>query len=147
MIFQTVKVLLIVALIQGPEQGLIKFPSDYSFDELVERSSKRLVKERFKVFNIINHNLEGGNSATMLRPTATIVFGSPTAGTKLLSCDQMMGFELPLKILIWQDQDGKNWIGFKDPMRYLDEYKLQDCRQTLDKTKLILTDLCLTISE
>ena len=50
-----------------------------------------------------------------LRPADLLIFGNPKGGTPLMQACQTMGIDLPLKTLVWQDQDGKTWLGYNDP--------------------------------
>ena len=55
-----------------------------------------------------------------MRPTKLVVFGSPKAGTPLMLAAPSVAIDLPLKLLVWEDGDGKTWISFNDP-EYLRE--------------------------
>lgn len=48
-------------------------------------------------------------------PNKLLIFGKPTAGTPLMLAAPLAGIDLPLKILIWQDRDGKVWVSYNDP--------------------------------
>lgn len=50
-----------------------------------------------------------------LRPTELILFGNPKAGTPLMQVVQTIGIDLPLKALVWEDADGRTWLGYDDP--------------------------------
>ena len=50
-----------------------------------------------------------------LRPTTVIIFGNPRAGTPLMQAQQPIGLDLPLRMLVWQDGEGKVWTSYNDP--------------------------------
>ena len=50
-----------------------------------------------------------------LRPTELLIFGDPTAGTRLMQAEQTIGIDLPLKALVWEDANGGVWISYNDP--------------------------------
>src|SRR3712207_8156991 len=50
-----------------------------------------------------------------LRPTEVLIFGNPRAGTPLMQAAQTVGIDLPLKVLVWQDQVGRTWLAYNDP--------------------------------
>jgi uncharacterized protein (DUF302 family) len=50
-----------------------------------------------------------------LRPTELLIFGDPTAGTRLMQAEQTIGIDLPLKALVWEDANGGAWISYNDP--------------------------------
>jgi uncharacterized protein (DUF302 family) len=50
-----------------------------------------------------------------LGPTTVLIFGNAQAGTKLMQIDQRIGIDLPLKLLVWSDKDGKTYVSYNDP--------------------------------
>lgn len=47
--------------------------------------------------------------------TKLLMFGSPKAGTPLMLAVPTMAIDLPLKILIWEDIQGKIWASYNSP--------------------------------
>ena len=50
-----------------------------------------------------------------LRPTELLIFGNAKGGTPLMQSVQTIGIDLPLKILIWEDEAGDTWLSYNDP--------------------------------
>jgi uncharacterized protein (DUF302 family) len=50
-----------------------------------------------------------------MRPTKLVIFGSPKAGTPLMLAAPSCAIDLPLKILIWEDSEGKVWVSYNRP--------------------------------
>ena len=48
-----------------------------------------------------------------LRPTQVLIFGNPKAGTPLMQSRQSIGLDLPLRVLVWEDGEGKTWLSFR----------------------------------
>ena len=44
-----------------------------------------------------------------------LIFGNPKAGTPLMVQVPAAGLDLPLKVLAWEDEAGKVWVGYNDP--------------------------------
>jgi uncharacterized protein (DUF302 family) len=63
----------------------------------------------------VDHAGAAAKAGLELRPTDLLVFGNPKGGTPLMQVNQTIGIDLPLKVLVWQDQDGKTWLGYNDP--------------------------------
>jgi uncharacterized protein (DUF302 family) len=55
-----------------------------------------------------------------MRPTKLLIFGSPKAGTPLMLAAPSAGIDLPLKILVWEDGQGKVWVSYNS-LDYLRE--------------------------
>jgi len=71
-----------------------------------------------KGLSILAHIDHAGAAAKVgmdLRPTDLLIFGNPKGGTPLMQASQTLGIDLPLKALVWQDQDAKTWLGYNDP--------------------------------
>jgi uncharacterized protein (DUF302 family) len=50
-----------------------------------------------------------------LRPTDLLIFGNAKGGTPLMQQAQTAGIDLPLKALVWQDEQGATWLSYNDP--------------------------------
>jgi uncharacterized protein (DUF302 family) len=55
-----------------------------------------------------------------MHPTKLLIFGSPKAGTPLMLASPSIAIDLPLKILVWEDSQGKVWVSYNSPA-YLQE--------------------------
>jgi uncharacterized protein (DUF302 family) len=55
-----------------------------------------------------------------MRPTKLVIFGNPKAGTPLMLASPSSAIDLPLKILVWEDGQGKVWLSYNSP-NYLSE--------------------------
>jgi uncharacterized protein (DUF302 family) len=55
-----------------------------------------------------------------MRPTKLLVFGAPKAGTLLMLATPSIAIDLPLKILVWEDNQARAWISYNSP-EYLEE--------------------------
>jgi uncharacterized protein (DUF302 family) len=50
-----------------------------------------------------------------MRPTKLLIFGSPKAGTPLMLAAPSIAIDLPLKVLVWEDAQGKVWLSYSSP--------------------------------
>ena len=50
-----------------------------------------------------------------MRPTKLLIFGSPKAGTPLMIASPSVAIDLPLKVLVSEDANGKVWISSNPP--------------------------------
>lgn len=104
----------------GGKNGIVEVPSHYSVEETVDRL-KRLLEERgIELFCMIDHSGEAAKVGMKMRPTKLLIFGNPRAGTPLMLAAPSIAIDLPLKILVWEDADGKVWLSYNSP-RYLAE--------------------------
>ena len=97
------------------ENGMITILSRHSVDETVATVKKALEAKGVKLFALIDHSGEAEKAGLPMRPTKLVIFGSPKAGTPLMIAAPSIAIDLPLKILVWEDADGKVWIAYNAP--------------------------------
>jgi uncharacterized protein (DUF302 family) len=96
-------------------QGIITSQSLYSFAETVEKLEALLKEKGIKLFTIIDHSGEAASAGLAMPSTRVFVFGNPKGGTPLMLTTPSLAIDLPLKILIAEDAQGKVWISWNDP--------------------------------
>ena len=42
-----------------------------------------------------------------------LIFGNPQAGTPLMQSNQTIGLDLPLRVLVWEDEESKAWLTYR----------------------------------
>lgn len=98
--------------------GMITLPSMHSTPATMDRLETIAKARDLKIFGRIDHAAGARSIGQALRPTELLIFGHPKGGTPLLQCAQAYGLELPLRVLAWEDAQGKSWLGYKDPASY-----------------------------
>ena len=96
------------------EDGLVSVASRYSVKDTLDRLEADLKAKGITVFARIDHAAGAASVAMPLRATEVLIFGNPKAGTPLMQSNQTIGIDLPLKMLAWQDADGKVWLAYND---------------------------------
>jgi uncharacterized protein (DUF302 family) len=95
--------------------GIVDVPSNHSVDETVERIKNILQSKSVTLFALIDHSGEAEKVGMKMRPTKLLIFGSPKAGTPLMLAAPSIAIDLPLKILVWEDAQGKVWLSYNSP--------------------------------
>jgi uncharacterized protein (DUF302 family) len=85
--------------------------SRYSFSETIERLSKAIADGGNTIFATIDQAAAAETAGLPLRPTTLIIFGNPKGGTPLMEAFPLVGLELPLKLLVW-DEDGNVSVAY-----------------------------------
>ena len=91
-------------------KGLIDIPSNHAVDETVERLKGILQAKGITLFALVDHGGEAAKAGMKMRPTKLLIFGNPKAGTPVMLAAPSSAIDLPLKILIWEDAQGKVWV-------------------------------------
>jgi uncharacterized protein (DUF302 family) len=84
-------------------------------DETVKRLQSVLAQKGLQVFALVDHSGEAEKVGLKMRPTKLLIFGSPKAGTPLMVAAPTLAIDLPLKVLVSQDESGKVWVCFNSP--------------------------------
>ena len=121
--------------------GLINVASQYSFNETVDNLEKVLLNNGMTIFARVPHSSDALKVNIELQPTELIIFGNPQVGGKLMQCAQTVGIDLPLKALVWQDEDGSVWISYNDPDYLKQRHDMATCDMQLKKVAGALNKL------
>jgi uncharacterized protein (DUF302 family) len=100
--------------------GIVNKPSKRSVEQTVEALTNILKSKGVAVFALIDHSGEAEKVGLKMRPTKLLIFGNPKAGTPLMLASPSTAIDLPLKLLVWEDADGKVWLSYNSP-EYLRE--------------------------
>ena len=101
-------------------KGIIDAPSNHSVDQTVDKLKGILEAKGVNLFALVDHSGEAAKVGMKMRPTKLLIFGSPKAGTPVMLAAPSSAIDLPLKILIWEDDYGKVWVSYNSP-EYLQE--------------------------
>jgi uncharacterized protein (DUF302 family) len=105
---------------QATNNGIVDKLSHHSVDETVERLKGSLQSKGVTLFATVDHSGEAEKVGMKMLPTKLLIFGSPKAGTPLMQAAPSVAIDLPLKILVWEDAQGKAWVSYNSPA-YLQE--------------------------
>ena len=96
-------------------KGIIDRLSNHSVDQTVEKLKNILQSKGVTLFALVDHSGEAEKVGMKMRPTKLLIFGSPKAGTPLMLASPSIAIDLPLKILVWEDGQGKVWLAYNSP--------------------------------
>src|SRR6201997_225214 len=102
------------------ENGIIEIPSRYAVDQTVRRLKEILAAKGVTLFAIIDHSGEAEKVGLKMPSTKLLIFGNPKGGTPLMLASPSAAIDLPLKMLVAEDSQGKVWISYNSP-EYLEE--------------------------
>jgi uncharacterized protein (DUF302 family) len=97
------------------ESGVVRIASSHSVAETVARLEGLLKERGVLVFARIDFSGDAGRAGLTMRPEQMLVFGNPKAGTPLMQAEPVVGLDLPIKALVFEDAAGKTWIAWNDP--------------------------------
>jgi uncharacterized protein (DUF302 family) len=114
-----------------------------STDEYVPTAARlveAITRRGLTVFARIDHAAAARSAGLDLPPEEVFIFGNPQAGTPLMQRDPRVGYELPLRILLWQAGD-RVLVGYRDPKELAVRYDLGEERSILDRMAALLSEV------
>jgi uncharacterized protein (DUF302 family) len=97
--------------------------SKHGYRETAERAVGAIEARGLTLFARIDHAAAARAAGLELADEEVLLFGNPRAGTPLMRSDPRIGFELPLRILIWADASGV-LLGYRDPRELGGAYEI-----------------------
>ena len=102
------------------DNGIIDARSQHSVEQTVERLTAVLHAKGVTLFALVDHSGEAAKIGMTMPPTKLLIVGNPKAGTPLMLAAPSVAIDLPPKILVWEDAQGKTWLSYNSPA-YLQE--------------------------
>jgi uncharacterized protein (DUF302 family) len=95
--------------------GLITKQSNYSVAETIQRFEAAVganTANGWMVFTRLDHAAAAQKQGLEMRPRTVIVFGNPKQGTPSMQKTATLAIDVPLKALVWEDDQGKVWLTY-----------------------------------
>ena len=100
--------------------GIVRLRSNYSVDQTIQKLEALLEVTGVRLFAVIDHGGEANRAGLEMQSTKLLIFGDPKAGTPIMLATPSAALDLPLKILVAEDEAGLVWISYNTP-EYLRE--------------------------
>ena len=94
------------------DDGLITWPSPYAPHETLARLLSEVTDRGLFIFAIIDHAQAAKQAGLEMRPASVVIFGNPKGGTPLMQMAPTIAIDLPLKALVWEDENGKTQLTY-----------------------------------
>jgi uncharacterized protein (DUF302 family) len=120
-------------------EGLTSIQSSFGPKATMDRLDAEISEREMIVFARIDHAAGAAEVGLTLRPTELIIFGNARGGTPLMQSVQTVGIDLPLKLLVWQDAQGKTWISYNEPGWIARRHGVSDAQSVVNKMADLLS--------
>lgn len=109
---------------QTSATGITDIASHHTVDETVAKLQESLQAKGVALFALIDHSGEAEKAGMKMRPTKLLIFGNPKAGTPLMLAAPSIAIDLPLKMLVWENDQGKVWVSYNSPEYLMQRHNL-----------------------
>lgn len=106
-------IVLVMTLSLSANDIIVK-KSSCSVDVTVNHIKSIVRAKGLSVFAIINHHGNAKAVDMKLNESKMVVFGNPKLGTALMQQDMLVGLDLPIRILVYVDTDGRVKMAYRD---------------------------------
>lgn len=111
-------------------QNLSIYKSSRSVEETVERIVNIIKNKKLVFFETVAHDQVAKEYGVEIPPTRMILFEDPNLMIELVSCRQTTALDLPMKILVWEENEDV-YIGFFDPKVMKKRFLLEECEDII----------------
>lgn len=96
------------------EADVVTKLSPHPVAETVSKLAGIISAKGIRLFAVIDQSAEARQAGLSLRETTLVIFGSPAAGTPVMAAAPLAALDLPLKVLVWDD-DGQTIVSYYSP--------------------------------
>lgn len=132
--------LLVLLGFAASAQEFTSVRSDFSAKETHSRLVKNIEEKGLRIFQVVDHSKAAEDAELSLKPVKVVMFGNPKMGTPLMQADPRVGLELPMKMLIYETEEGV-FVGYKEPLRLRENYEVGDHQPLLQKMSETMAEL------
>ena len=106
------------------DQGIVRIRSTQNVPQTMEKLDQLLRAHGLTIFARIDFSGDAARAGLTMRPEQMLIFGNPKGGTPLMQQAPTAGLDLPLKALVWEDDQGATWVGYNTPDYILQRHGL-----------------------
>jgi uncharacterized protein (DUF302 family) len=120
--------------------ALLTSPSPRGVRETADRVVESLERRGVSVLARIDHGGAARAAGLKLADEELLIFGDPRVGTLLMQSDPEVGYELPLRLLVW-DERGQTKIAYRPARELAAEYELGDATAVVERIDGLLAQI------
>jgi len=137
----TIAMMMAATAVAEARETMIVKPSSHSVSATMDRLESVLRAKGITPVARVDHAAAGAKVQMKLRPTQVLIFGNPKLGTPLMQSNPRIGLDLPLKVLAWEDEKGKVWVGYTAPADLAKRHAISDRDEVIKKMTGVLDAL------
>lgn len=94
--------------------SVLALVSAYDLDTTLAKLKTALATAGAIVFADVDQREAAALAGLELRRTRLILFGNPKAGTPVMVANPHAALELPLRLVVWEDDEGRTHVDYRD---------------------------------
>ncbi|SDI95723.1 DUF302 domain-containing protein [Pseudomonas abietaniphila] len=121
--------------------GLVTRVSKNNWADTAERLLDAIRQLGIEPVARINQAAAAQKAGLSLLASEVIIFGNPAVGTYLMQSAPTIALELPLKILVWQDESGTTNVSYNQPQWLANRHGLRGHEERIRAISQMMKDL------
>ena len=89
-----------------PAEGILTHRSPWAFEPTLDRLRTTFAAKGLKIFADIDQQAEARAVGLDQPAMHLLLVGNPRAGTPIMTANPLVGIDLPLKVLVWEQTPG-----------------------------------------
>ena len=94
------------------DNGIVTVSTQRTVEQAADALASLIQAKNIILFARIDFAADAQRAGLAMPPAQLFVFGNPRAGTPLIQAVPSVALDLPLKVLVWQDSDGRVWLSY-----------------------------------
>jgi uncharacterized protein (DUF302 family) len=94
------------------DNGIVNVPTRRTVEQAADAFASLIEAKHIILFARIDFAADAQRAGLAMPPSQLLVFGNPRAGTPLMLAAPSVALDLPLKVLVWQDEAGQVWFSY-----------------------------------
>lgn len=123
--------LLMFAVLLGPPRaamavpaGLVTKKSTFDVTQTLDRLEDLLKKNGFNIVARVDQRAVASKGGEHIPAAQLLIFSLPNFDAALLKSDRVVGLELPMRALAWEDTNGRVYLTYPDPDRLAQRFSI-----------------------
>jgi uncharacterized protein (DUF302 family) len=96
------------------ENGIVVAKSRYAMGETLAHLKQDIAAKGLMFFQAVDQSQLAGAAGVELRPSTLLEFGNPGLGGQFMTSNPQSGIDWPVRLLVFQDQNGRVWVEYTD---------------------------------
>jgi uncharacterized protein (DUF302 family) len=111
--------------------------------ETIDRLRHLMEERGFSVFNVIDHRGVAERAGVSMPDSKLVLFGKPAVGAETMVAAPLAALEIPLKVLVWEDERQKVSVSYNSPDFVAERFHLEGSqRAPFDAVESIVEAVC-----
>jgi uncharacterized protein (DUF302 family) len=104
--------------------GVITKPSGKSVAQTIDELRSLMADRGFTVFNVIDHSGVAARAGVQMPDSKLVMFGKPAIGATAMLAAPLAALDIPLKVLVWEDENGAVSVSYNAPVFLAERHHL-----------------------